>query len=217
MTDVLITASDLAELIKKEPCVIVDTRNPDAYAAGHLPGAVNVHEIFTYLATSTPEGMQELKTKFADAFGAAAATLDLWQWAFGWSVLVDAVLRHKGWQYEWSIDHARVLPRGEGLAIACALLKRLARPGLPTLVVAEYNRYVFQNEEHAAETRRATAAVLKCAGDLGLPTLDMFGILDEAVRRRGLDAIFLSSHPGPDGARLAADAIATAMEKRKIP
>src|SRR6185295_13161176 len=71
MTDVLITASDLAELIKKEPCVIIDTRNPDAYAAGHLPGAVNVHEIFTYLATSTPEGMHELKTKFADAFGAA--------------------------------------------------------------------------------------------------------------------------------------------------
>src|ERR1700742_4402281 len=71
MTDVLITASDLAELVKKEPCVIIDTRNPDAYAAGHLPNAVNVHEIFTYLATSTPEGMHELKTKFADAFGKA--------------------------------------------------------------------------------------------------------------------------------------------------
>ena len=57
MTDVLISAGDLTELIKKEPCVIIDTRNPDAYAAGHLPDAVNVHEIFTYLATSTPEGM----------------------------------------------------------------------------------------------------------------------------------------------------------------
>ena len=55
----------------QEPCVVIDTRNPEAYAAGHLPGAVNVHEIFTYLATSTPEGMAELKTKFADAFGAA--------------------------------------------------------------------------------------------------------------------------------------------------
>src|SRR5579859_8057711 len=71
MTDVLISASELAEFIAKEPCVIIDTRNPDAYAAGHLPGAVNVHEIFTYLATSTPEGIHELKTKFADAFGAA--------------------------------------------------------------------------------------------------------------------------------------------------
>ena len=71
MKDVLITAGELAELIKTEPCVVIDTRNPDAYGAGHLPGAVNVHEIFTYLATSTPEGIEELKTKFADAFGAA--------------------------------------------------------------------------------------------------------------------------------------------------
>src|SRR5271156_6970501 len=71
MTDVLISASELAELISKEPCVIIDTRNPDAYGAGHLPHAVNVHEVFTFLATSTPEGMHELKTKFADAFGKA--------------------------------------------------------------------------------------------------------------------------------------------------
>ena len=71
MTDVLITAGELAEFLTKEPCVVIDTRNPDAYGAGHLPGAVNVHEIFTYLATSTPEGIHELKTKFADAFGAA--------------------------------------------------------------------------------------------------------------------------------------------------
>ena len=70
MTDVLISAGELADLFKKEPCVVIDTRNPDAYGAGHLPNAVNVHEIFTYLATSTPEGMHELKTKFADAFGA---------------------------------------------------------------------------------------------------------------------------------------------------
>jgi thiosulfate/3-mercaptopyruvate sulfurtransferase len=71
MTDVLITAGELAEFLTKEPCVVIDTRNPEAYGAGHLPGAVNVHEIFTYLATSTPEGIHELKTKFADAFGAA--------------------------------------------------------------------------------------------------------------------------------------------------
>ena len=56
MTDVLISAGELADLVSREPCVIVDTRNPDAYGAGHIPNAVNVHEIFTYLATSTPEG-----------------------------------------------------------------------------------------------------------------------------------------------------------------
>ena len=71
MTAVLISATELASMMKTEPTVIIDTRNPDAYAAGHIPGAVNVHEIFTYLATSTPEGIEELKTKFADAFGKA--------------------------------------------------------------------------------------------------------------------------------------------------
>ena len=71
MTVVLISAADLVPMIEAEPTVIIDTRSPDAYAAGHIPGAVNVHEIFTYLTTSTPEGIEELKSKFADAFGKA--------------------------------------------------------------------------------------------------------------------------------------------------
>jgi thiosulfate/3-mercaptopyruvate sulfurtransferase len=71
MTDVLISPSDLASFMKSEPVVVIDTRNPDAYAAGHLPGAVNIHEIFTFLATSTPEGFAELRSKFADLFGKA--------------------------------------------------------------------------------------------------------------------------------------------------
>ena len=71
MPEILISADELTTFMKSEPCVIIDTRNPDAYAAGHIPAAVNLHEIFTFLATSTPEGMEELKKKFADAFGGA--------------------------------------------------------------------------------------------------------------------------------------------------
>jgi thiosulfate/3-mercaptopyruvate sulfurtransferase len=71
MAEVLITAEELVPFIMSEPCVIIDTRNPDAYGAGHISGAVNLHEIFTFLATSTPEGMEELKKKFADTFGGA--------------------------------------------------------------------------------------------------------------------------------------------------
>lgn len=71
MSEVLIDAKDIEALSKSEKLVIIDTRNPDSYAAGHIAGAMNMHEIFTYLATSTPEGIVELKTKFADAFGAA--------------------------------------------------------------------------------------------------------------------------------------------------
>ena len=72
MTDkVLVTPAELQAMMGASGVVVIDTRSPDAYAAGHIPGAVNVHEIFTYLATSTPEGMAELRGKFAAAFGAA--------------------------------------------------------------------------------------------------------------------------------------------------
>lgn len=71
MSDVLISPAELAEAMKSEKIVLIDTRDPDSYAAGHLPGAVNLHEIFTFLATSTPEGFAELRGKFAEAFGKA--------------------------------------------------------------------------------------------------------------------------------------------------
>lgn len=71
MTKTLITPAELKELQSKEPVVLIDTRSPESYAAGHLPGAVNLHDIFTYLATSTPEGMKELTSKFVEEFGGA--------------------------------------------------------------------------------------------------------------------------------------------------
>lgn len=69
---VLLTPAELAAMLEHPGAVVViDTRDPVAYADGHIPGAVNLHEVFTYLATSTPEGMAELRGTFADAFGAA--------------------------------------------------------------------------------------------------------------------------------------------------
>jgi thiosulfate/3-mercaptopyruvate sulfurtransferase len=67
---VLISTAELEMLMKSEPVVLIDTRDPAAYAAGHLPGAVNMREIFTFLATSTAEGLGDLKQTFAEAFGA---------------------------------------------------------------------------------------------------------------------------------------------------
>lgn len=53
------------------PLVIIDTRSPEEYAKGHIPGAVNLRDIFTFLATSDPAGLLALREKFATAFGAA--------------------------------------------------------------------------------------------------------------------------------------------------
>ena len=66
----LISPTELKSLMESEACVVIDTRNGESYAAGHLPGAVNMHDIFTYLATSSTEGMSELTGKFAEEFGA---------------------------------------------------------------------------------------------------------------------------------------------------
>src|SRR3974390_1430610 len=71
MEKAFISPAELKALIPSELLVIIDTRDPASYAKGHIPGAVNVHDIFTYLATSTPEGMKELTGKFAAALGAA--------------------------------------------------------------------------------------------------------------------------------------------------
>lgn len=65
----LISPEEVESLCANEPCVLIDTRAPEAYAIGHVPGAVNLHDIFTYLATSSPDGIAELRGKFAEEFG----------------------------------------------------------------------------------------------------------------------------------------------------
>lgn len=67
---ILISPEELLALQKAEPIVLIDTRDAETYAAGHIEGAVNLREIFTFLATSTPEGIQALKDSFIKQFGA---------------------------------------------------------------------------------------------------------------------------------------------------
>ena len=77
MTDnVLISPMQLLKMTESLPTVIIDTRSPGVYAEGHIPGAVNLHDIFTFLATSTKEGLEELRGKFVTAFGAAGLSGD---------------------------------------------------------------------------------------------------------------------------------------------
>ncbi|PIG92683.1 sulfurtransferase [Gloeocapsopsis sp. IPPAS B-1203] len=66
----LISPSELASL-SQECVVVIDTRAPEEYAVSHIPGAVNLREMFTYLATSTPEGLAELRSQFVELLSAA--------------------------------------------------------------------------------------------------------------------------------------------------
>lgn len=67
----LVSASELAALIQTTPVVIIDTRAPEEYALGHIPGAVNIREIFSYLSTSNAEGLASMQKMFADLLGKA--------------------------------------------------------------------------------------------------------------------------------------------------
>lgn len=68
---VLISPAELTRLTQDEPTVLIDTRDPHQFAEAHIPGAVNVRDVFTYLATSASGGLATLRKKFADAFGKA--------------------------------------------------------------------------------------------------------------------------------------------------
>ncbi|GAB6968162.1 sulfurtransferase [Komagataeibacter kakiaceti JCM 25156] len=65
---VLYAPQQVQELISTGEVVLVDVRDRKDFEAGHLPGAVNMPDIFTYLAETTPEGLKALQDKFADLF-----------------------------------------------------------------------------------------------------------------------------------------------------
>ncbi len=68
MTQILIEPVELKEMMLNQDIVIVDTRSPEEYKECHIEGAVNIHDIFTFLASSTPEGIAEMRTFFASSF-----------------------------------------------------------------------------------------------------------------------------------------------------
>ncbi len=146
----------------------------------------------------------------------AEDTLDFWQWTFGWSVLLDTVLLHQGWEYEWVVDHHRATPAGTGLEIACRLMPRLAKLNVPILVVAQYDFYVWVNADFAAEQRRLSQAALKCADAAGLASLDLYDKTEAAVKAEGREKIYLAWHPSSRGYRLIAEGIAEEISRRHL-
>lgn len=67
----LTSVETLARLVKEGAVAMIDTREPHRYAAGHIEGAVNIYEIFSYLATEANGGYEAMERFFAARFGAA--------------------------------------------------------------------------------------------------------------------------------------------------
>lgn len=65
----LITPLEVKNLIDHP--VFIDTREPIEYNAGHIPGAVNIREIFTHISLSDKNSLESIAEKFSCIFGKA--------------------------------------------------------------------------------------------------------------------------------------------------
>lgn len=68
---ILYSVEEAKSLASAGKAVLVDIRDAEKYEAEHIPGAVNVSDIFYYLAETTESGLEALHEKFAELFGNA--------------------------------------------------------------------------------------------------------------------------------------------------
>ncbi|GCE89712.1 thiosulfate sulfurtransferase [Komagataeibacter diospyri] len=67
-TTVLYSPDDVRRLLASGDAVVIDVRDRKDFDAGHIPGAVNMPDIFTYLAETTQDGLHMLQQTFASLF-----------------------------------------------------------------------------------------------------------------------------------------------------
>ncbi len=63
--------NELADILYSNNLVIIDTREPDEYKLAHIPGSINIYDIFKYLSTEETGGYPTLIKHFAELFGQA--------------------------------------------------------------------------------------------------------------------------------------------------
>lgn len=67
--EVLYSPEHVRALINQNDVLLIDVRSEEDFAQGHIPGAVNMPDIFTYLAETSDDGLQTLQQKFSSLFG----------------------------------------------------------------------------------------------------------------------------------------------------
>ena len=66
----MVECDALYKLIEQGLVVVIDTRSEQAYAQCHIPGALNIHDIFTYLVTRDNGGLEAMVEHYKALFEA---------------------------------------------------------------------------------------------------------------------------------------------------
>ena len=70
-TKILIEPEELKALLTTGNIILIDTRSREDYEISHITGAVNIPDIFTYLASSSERGVKDMREFLANKFGEA--------------------------------------------------------------------------------------------------------------------------------------------------
>lgn len=163
------------------------------------------------------DGVPQLRNSPAPPPRVSCDTLPFWQRLFGWSVMIDGIMRRQGWMVDWVFNNVQVLPEGTGRQLACPVIGRLARLGVPVLVIAQYDRTVWDNgDTYMQGQHREAVRVLACAAEAGLATFDSFDSVQQAVREQGVGALYRIGHHSAAGNRLIAETIAQELTRRRL-
>jgi thiosulfate/3-mercaptopyruvate sulfurtransferase len=73
---ILYSLEEVIELISTDSAVLIDSGDAESFQVDHIAGAVNIPEIKSFLAKSTPGGLAEMKEKFQDLFSKAGVSKD---------------------------------------------------------------------------------------------------------------------------------------------
>ena len=73
---IMYTTAETKKLLDARKVTLVDVRDAEEYAEDHIPGAVNIPDMFFELSMTTEEGLREMTTKFTRLFSEAGISFD---------------------------------------------------------------------------------------------------------------------------------------------
>ena len=135
----------------------------------------------------------------------------------GWSVVATEVIERLGIRKGWYYYEERALPPGTGDTVSCRLMQRLAKLGVPVIVMAQYGLGHWRGDaDYQSQGYQATANVLRCADQAGLVALDLAPPMKAAIDARGLGTLYRAEHHSPEGNRLVAELLAGELMRRRL-